>query len=104
MCLLHMINDNAMTKKNELILWKLSFIWINILNDRGMKFELNSIQKKGEMQICEQAIWKKMLMTFVINDYGVGKSKTTSKHSLSIPFGFQTEIYFSRMKQLPSET
>jgi len=49
-------------------------------------------------------LFEKNVMTFVINDYGVGKSKTTSKNSLSIPFGFQTEIYFSRMKKLPSET
>ncbi len=57
-------------QKNELISWKLSFIWIKILNDWGMQFELNwikfneiqiqldSIDKKGAMQIYEQAIWK----------------------------------------------
>ncbi len=62
----HSNND----EKNELILWKLSFIWIKILNDGGMQFEFNSIkfneiqiqldwiEKEGGMQIYEQAIWK----------------------------------------------
>jgi hypothetical protein len=64
-----------------------------------MQFEFNSI-KFNEIQIH----LKNMLITFVINDYGAGKSKTTAKKCLSIPFTFQTEIYFSTMKQLPNET
>jgi hypothetical protein len=74
------------------------------LNLMKSKFNWIQLTKKGGMQIYEQAIWKicsllSSSMTMVLE-----KVKQLQKKCLSIPFRFQTEIYFSTVKQLPSET
>jgi hypothetical protein len=76
---------------------------LNSIKFNEIQIQLDSIEKRG-MQIYEQAIWKifsslSSSMTMVLE-----KVKPLQKKCLSIPFRFQTEIYFSTMKHLPSET
>jgi hypothetical protein len=71
-----------------------------------MKSKFNWIQltKKGGMQIYEQAIGKICSLLSSSITMVLEKVKPLQKKSLSIPFRFQTETYFSTMKQLPNET
>jgi hypothetical protein len=85
---------------NKIIEWWGHAIWIRFIKFNEIQIQLDSIDKKRGDANLWTVYLKSMLITFIINDYGVGKSKTTSKKCLSIPFRFQTEIYFSIMKQL----
>jgi hypothetical protein len=103
--LLHIINDNEVMKENDLIPWKLNFIWIKILDDvawcnlnwnsiwiKISKFnsvwiesiELENQLKRNGTQIVTQGI-ENMFITSIIHDYGVEKKRTTKRH-LFIPF------------------
>jgi hypothetical protein len=59
--------------KDELILWKLSFIWMKYLNN--IACNLNWIQiplKRNKIQISAQGI-ANLLVIFIIHDFGVEK-------------------------------
>jgi hypothetical protein len=71
----------------ELILWKLSYIWMKILNDITCNLNWIQIQLKGNrIQIGAQGI-ENMLIPYIIHD-----SKKTHFHSIQSIF--QTRIYF----------
>ncbi len=77
--------------------------WIQ-LNLMKSKFNWIQLTKKGGMQIYEQAIGKICSLLSSSITMVLEKVKPLQKKSLSIPFRFQTETYFSTMKQLPNET
>ncbi len=85
---------------NKNIEWRGHAIWIEFIKFNEIQIQLDSIDKKRGDATLWTSYLKSMFITFIINDYGVEKNKTTSKKGLSIPFRFQIEIYFSRMKQL----